>query len=84
MKITVNSTPTCQTCKMAARRLDEAGANVNIVDLTEHPDLLLELKKRLKVAPDSPIQVPIFVDENDDIFDITGLGGLVERAKAVG
>lgn len=81
MRVTVNTTPTCNTCKMAAKRLDAAGVDVTLVDLTEHPDLLLELKARLNVSPDSPIQVPLFQDENDEIFDITGLGKLLERAK---
>lgn len=66
---------------MAGKRLVAAGVDVSYVDLTEHPDLLLELKARLGVGPDSPIQVPLFVDEDDEIFDITGLPTLLERAK---
>lgn len=66
---------------MAGKRLDKAGADVEIIDLTEHPDLLAELKARLGRGPSDQIQVPLFEDENDEIFDITGLGGLVERAK---
>lgn len=81
MKITLNTTPTCATCKMAGKRLVAAGVDVNYVDLTEHPDLLAALKDRLGVAQASPIQVPLFVDENDEIFDITGLSTLLERAK---
>lgn len=81
MKITVNTTPTCQTCKMAAKRLKAAGAEVTLIDLTEHPDLLAELKRRRGVGPSDPIQVPLFEDENDEIFDITGLPGLLARAK---
>lgn len=66
---------------MAGKRLDKAGADVEIIDLTEHPDLLAELKARLGRGPSDQIQVPLFEDDNDEIFDITGLGGLVERAK---
>lgn len=65
---------------MAGKRLEAAGVIVNTVDLTEHPDLLAELKDRLGVAQSSPIQVPLFVDENDEVFDITGLNTLLERA----
>lgn len=81
MRIKLYTTPTCGTCKMAGRRLDGVGADVEIIDLTEHPDLLAELKARLGRGPSDQIQVPLFEDENDEIFDITGLGGLVERAK---
>lgn len=68
---------------MAGRRLDDAGADVEIIDLTEHPDLLDELKRRLNKGPAEQIQVPLFEDESDEIFDITGLGKLEQRAKAV-
>lgn len=81
MKITLYTTPTCGTCKMAGRRLDNAGADLNIVDLTEHPDLLAELKARLDKGPTDQIQVPLFEDENDEIFDITGLPSLEARVK---
>lgn len=83
MKIKLYTTPTCGTCKMAGRRLDSAGADVEIIDLTEHPDLLDELKRRLNKGPAEQIQVPLFEDESDEIFDITGLGKLEQRAKAV-
>lgn len=66
---------------MAGKRLDKAGADVEIIDLTEHPDLLAELKKRLNKGVSDQIQVPLFEDENDEIFDITGLVGLEKRAK---
>lgn len=66
---------------MAGKRLDKAGADVEIIDLTEHPDLLSELKKRLNKGVSDQIQVPLFEDENDEIFDITGLVGLEKRAK---
>lgn len=81
MKIKLYTTPTCGTCKMAGRRLDASGADVEIVDLTEHPDLLDELKRRLGKGPAEQIQVPLFEDENDEIFDITGLGNLEARAR---
>lgn len=81
MKIKLYTTPTCGTCKMAGRRLDAAGADVEIVDLTEHPDLLDELKRRLNKGPSEQIQVPLFTDEDDEIFDITGLAKLEQRAK---
>lgn len=83
MKIKLYTTPTCGTCKMAGRRLNAAGADVEIIDLTEHPDLLDELKRRLNKGPAEQIQVPLFEDENDEIFDITGLPKLEQRAKAV-
>lgn len=83
LKIKLYTTPTCGTCKMAGRRLDAAGADVDIIDLTEHPDLLAALKERLDKAENEQIQVPLFEDENDEIFDITGLGKLEQRAKAV-
>lgn len=81
MKIKLYTTPTCGTCKMAGRRLNSAGADVEIIDLTEHPDLLDELKRRLGKGPAEQIQVPLFEDESDAIFDITGLGKLEQRAK---
>ena len=74
-------TLTCGVCAMAGKRLDKAGADVDVIDLTEHPDLLEELKRRRGVGPSDPIQVPLFEDENDEIFDITGLRTLLERAK---
>lgn len=66
---------------MAGKRLDKAGADVEIIDLTEHPDLLAALKERLNKGPADHIQVPLFEDENDEIFDITGLVKLEQRAK---
>lgn len=81
MKIKLYTTPTCGTCKMAGKRLDNAGADVEIIDLTEHPDLLAALKERLNKGPADQIQVPLFEDENDEIFDITGLVKLEQRAK---
>lgn len=66
---------------MAGKRLDNAGADVEIIDLTEHPDLLAALKERLNKGPADQIQVPLFEDENDEIFDITGLVKLEQRAK---
>lgn len=83
MKITVYTTPTCQTCKMAARRLDAAGADVELVDLTENPDILLELKAKLGVAPADPIQVPKFLTDDGELGDITNLSGLLSRAAEV-
>lgn len=83
LKIKLYTTPTCGTCKMAGRRLDATGAEVEIIDLTEHPDLLDELKRRLNKGPAEQIQVPLFEDEDDEIFDITGLPRLEQRAKAV-
>ena len=80
LKIKLYTTPTCGTCRVAVRRLDDSGADVEIIDLTEHPDLLEELKRRLGVGPTDPIQVPLFEDEDDEIFDITGLRTLLERA----
>lgn len=66
---------------MAAKRLDSAGAEVEIIDLTEHPDLLDELKRRLGKGPAEQIQVPLFEDENDEIFNISNLRDLEARAK---
>lgn len=83
MKIRLYTTPTCGTCKMSGRRLDAAGVEVDVIDLTEHADLLAELKRRLDKGPAEQIQVPLFEDENDEIFDITGLPGIISRAAAV-
>ncbi|AXC36139.1 NrdH-like glutaredoxin [Microbacterium phage Necrophoxinus] len=83
MKITVYKTPTCATCTMAAKRLIAAGADVELVDLTEHPDVLLEIKVKLGVAPDAPIQVPKFLFETGEIGDITDLPALLARASDV-
>lgn len=77
----MNTTPTCGTCKMAGKRLVAAGVDLEVIDLTEHPDLLAELKRRLGKAAHEQVQVPLFVDENDEIFDITGLPELEKRAK---
>lgn len=79
MKIKLHTTPTCATCKVAGRRLEAAGVDVDLIDLTEHPDLLAELKSRLQR---DVVQVPLFIDENDEVFDITGLPGILERAAA--
>lgn len=82
MKIKLYTTPTCGTCKMAGKRLDKAGADVEIVDLTEHPDLLAELKRRLGQGPAGQIQVPLFECEGGEmIFNITHLSELEQRAK---
>ncbi|AXH50191.1 NrdH-like glutaredoxin [Microbacterium phage Musetta] len=77
MKITVYKTPTCATCTMAAKRLIAAGADVELVDLTENPEILLELKAKLGVAPADPIQVPKFLAEDGAIGDITDLPDLL-------
>lgn len=81
MKIKLYTTPTCGTCKMAAKRLDASGVDVDIIDLTEHPDLLDELKRRLGKGPAEQIQVPLFQDESDEIFNISSLRDLEARAK---
>lgn len=82
MKIKLYTTPTCGTCKMASRRLSSAGADVDVIDLTEHPDLLAELKRRLGQGPAGQIQVPLFeYDGGEAIFNITHLSELEQRAK---
>lgn len=68
---------------MATNRLNESGVEVEIIDLTENPDLLDELKRRLGKGPAEQIQVPLFEDENDEIFNISHLRDLEARAKAV-
>lgn len=80
MKIKLYTTPTCGTCKMAAKRLEKK-ADVEVIDLTEHPDLLDNLKRRLDKGPAEQIQVPIFEDEAGELFNITGLPELEARAS---
>lgn len=81
MSITMYTTPTCGTCKMAARRIEGAGIALNITDLTTAPDLLDALKAELGVAPSSQIQVPIFRDTDGGLHDITGLSALIASAS---
>lgn len=77
MTITVYKTPTCATCNMASKRLESAGVNVLPVDLTENPDALSMLKERLNR---DVIQVPLFLDEDGGLSDITALPDLLARA----
>lgn len=83
MKITLNTTPTCATCKVAERRLSAAGIDVTLVDLTENPEALASLKERLGLTEKQMVQVPLFEDENDEIFNISDLPDLLSRASAV-
>lgn len=81
MKIKLYTTPTCGTCKMAAKRLESKAVDLEVIDLTEHPDLLDNLKRRLDKGPAEQIQVPIFEDESGELFNITGLPELEARAS---
>lgn len=55
-QITVYKTPTCGTCSAVLNRLRAEGITPEIIDLTEHPDRLAELKSHFNV---DIIQVPL-------------------------
>lgn len=60
MTITVHSTPTCVQCHATERHADAKGIPVEIVDLSEHPDLAAAFKRRgLAQAP-----VGVVTDDN--------------------
>ena len=42
--ITVYTTPACQQCRMTTRWLDRAGAEYQIIDLTQSPDDMAAVK----------------------------------------
>ena len=44
MTVTVHSKPACVQCDATYRKLDKAGVPYEVVDLTEHPDLLEQFR----------------------------------------
>ncbi|WNO26458.1 NrdH-like glutaredoxin [Microbacterium phage BabyDaisy] len=74
--VTLYTTPTCGTCKVAERQLTAADIPFEKVDLTEHPDTLAELKERLNVAT---LQLPIIGYQNE-LLTIVDLRGIIEDA----
>ena len=79
-ELTVYSTPTCRPCTVAKKRLDAEGIAYNPVDLTEAPEVLASLKKRL----DRPqIQTPLF-EWRGELSDMTALRDIIAEAKATG
>ena len=43
--LTLYTTPHCPACRLTRDALDRAGVAYRIVDLSEHPDLLAQLRK---------------------------------------
>ncbi|QDH93453.1 NrdH-like glutaredoxin [Microbacterium phage Arroyo] len=74
--VTLYTTPTCGTCKVAERQLDAADILFEKVDLTEHPDTLAELKERLNVTT---LQLPI-IGYQGELLTIVDLRGIIEDA----
>ncbi|WVX89778.1 NrdH-like glutaredoxin [Microbacterium phage SanaSana] len=70
------TTPTCGTCKVAERRLDDAGVKFEKVDLTEHPDALLDIKERLGVEK---VQLPVIGFEGE-LHTIVALRDIIRTA----
>lgn len=75
--ITIYKTPTCATCNMAKKRLEAAGAEVTVIDLSEEPETLEALKIEMGVDVSSPIQVPIFRDQNGALGNIANLPSIL-------
>ncbi|QDP45054.1 NrdH-like glutaredoxin [Microbacterium phage Stromboli] len=74
--VTLYTTPTCGTCKVAERRLDDAGVEFKKVDLTEHPDALLDIKERLGVEK---VQLPVIGFEGE-LHTIVALRDIIRTA----
>ncbi|QJD53445.1 NrdH-like glutaredoxin [Microbacterium phage Jovita] len=77
--VTLYTTPTCGTCKVAERRLDDAGVEFEKVDLTEHPDTLEDIRERLGIAPGQKLQLPILGFEGE-LHTIVGLRDIIRTA----
>lgn len=77
--VTLYTTPTCGTCKVAERRLDAAGVAFEKVDLTEHPDALLDIKERLGIEPGQKVQLPVIGFEGE-LHTIVGLRDIIRTA----
>lgn len=43
--LTLYTTPHCPACRLTRNALDHAGVAYTVVDLSEHPDLLAQLRK---------------------------------------
>ena len=74
------TTPTCGTCKVAERRLDAADVAFEKVDLTEHPDVLADIKERLGLAPSAKVQLPV-IGYQGELLTIADLRGVIEDAS---
>lgn len=75
--VTLYSTPQCAPCRAAERQFDANNVEINKVDLTANPDILAELKERRN---SDIIQTPLF-EFDGELFDITGLRDVINRAK---
>lgn len=75
--VTLYSTPTCSPCKTAEKQFDANDIEINKVDLTANPDILAELKERRN---SDIIQTPLF-EFDGELFDMTGLREVINRAK---
>ena len=74
--VTLYTSPTCGTCKVAERRLIAAGVDFELVDLTEHPAVLAEIKERLGGAT---VQLPV-IGYAGELLTIADLRGVIEDA----
>ncbi|QOP66626.1 NrdH-like glutaredoxin [Microbacterium phage TukTuk] len=77
--VTLYTTPTCGTCKVAERRLDDAGIDFEKVDLTLNPVILEEIRERLGVAPGQKLQLPILGFEGE-LHTIVALRDIIRTA----
>jgi glutaredoxin len=77
--VTLYTTPTCGTCKVAERQLDAADIAFEKVDLTEHPDVLAGIKERLGLPPTAKVQLPI-IGYMGELLTIADLRGVIEDA----
>ncbi|AVR56703.1 NrdH-like glutaredoxin [Microbacterium phage Didgeridoo] len=77
--VTLYTTPTCGTCKVAERRLDDAGIDFEKVDLTLNPVILEEIRERLGVSPGQKLQLPILGFEGE-LHTIVALRDIIRTA----
>ncbi|QJD49853.1 NrdH-like glutaredoxin [Microbacterium phage AvGardian] len=78
--VTLYTTPTCGTCRVAENRLTAADVPFKKVDLTEHPDDLADIKERLGLAPSDKVQLPI-IGYQGELLTIADLRGVIEDAS---
>ena len=77
-ELTIFTTPTCGPCRAVKTRFEKAGLPLTIVDLTENPEILADLKRRLDVPQ---VQTPLF-EWKDQLGTIIELRDFEAELKA--
>ncbi|UGL61848.1 NrdH-like glutaredoxin [Microbacterium phage Franklin22] len=75
--VTLYSTPTCAPCKVAEKRLDDAGMLAAKIDLTENPAKVEELKERLDV----PLLHTPILEFRGELFGMADLGNIIRSVN---